>query len=98
MTNLTANMAYDQNHHFYEFLIALSTTEGIITTREKLHYHDDLVDIVASSDQSFHRAVREITELYDSYVLNDEEIDQYSIIALNGDLHWKYRLELPCRS
>ena len=98
MTDLTANMAYDQNHHFYEFLIALSTTEGIITTREKLHYHDDLVDIVASSDQSFHRAVREITELYDSYVLNDEEIDQYSIIALNGDLHWKYRLELPCRS
>lgn len=98
MTNLTANMAYDQNHHFYEFLIALSTTEGIITTREKLHYHDDLVDIVASSDQSFHRAVREITELYDSYVLNDEEIDQYSIIALNGDLHWQYRLELPCRS
>ena len=98
MTNLTANMAYDQNHHFYEFLIALSTTEGIITTREKLHYHDDLVDIVASSDQAFRRAVQEITELYDSYVLNDEEVDQYSIIALNGDLHWKYRLELPCRS
>ena len=98
MTNLTANKAYDQNHHFYEFLIALSTTEGIITTREKLHYHDDLVDIVASSDQAFRRAVQEITELYDSYVLNDEEIDQYSIIALNGDLHWKYRLELPCRS
>ena len=98
MTNLTANMAYDQNHHFYEFLIALSTTEGLITTREKLHYHDDLVDIVASSDQAFRRAVQEITELYDSYVLNDEEVDQYSIIALNGDLHWKYRLELPCRS
>ena len=98
MSNLTANMAYDQNHHFYEFLIALSTTEGIITTREKLHYHDDLVDIVASSDQAFRRAVQEITELYDSYVLNDEEVDQYSIIALNGDLHWKYRLELPCRS
>lgn len=89
---------FETNHHFYEFVIAISTTEGILTMREKIYHHDSLVDTVASSDQSFHRAVREITELYDSYVLNDEEMDQYSIIALNGDLHWAYRLELPCRS
>ena len=97
-TNELAGNKYDQNHHFYEFLIALSTTEGIITLREKLHYHDDLVDVVASSDQSYRRAIDEITALCEKWLVEDEEVDQYSIVAINDDLCWKDRLELPCRS
>ena len=89
---------YDRNHHHYEFLIALATTEGIITLREKLHHHDDLVDVVASSDQSYRRAIEEITALCEKWLVEDEEVDQYSIVAINDDLCWKDRLELPCRS
>lgn len=98
MTDLTANMAYDQNHHFYEFLIALATTEGIITLREKIHHHDDLVDVIASRDQSYRRAINEITALCEKWLVEDEAVDQYSIVAINDDLCWKERLELPCRS
>jgi hypothetical protein len=94
----TANNKYDQNHHFYEFLIALATTEGIFTIRKKLHYHDDLVDVVASSDQSYRHAIDEITALCEKWLVEDEEVDQYSIVAINDDLCWKDRLELPCRS
>jgi len=98
MTNLTANIAYDQNHHFYEFLIALATTEGIITLREKIYHHDDLVDVIASRDQSYRRAIDEITALCEKWLVEDDEVDQYSIVAINDDLCWKDRLDLPCRS
>ena len=98
MTDLTSNMAYDQNHHFYEFLIALATTEGIITLREKIYHHDDLVDVIASSDQSYRRAIDEITALCEKWLVEDDEVDQYSIVAINDDLCWKDRLDLPCRS
>jgi hypothetical protein len=94
----TANNKYDQNHHYYEFLIALSTTEGIITLRENIHHHDDLVDVIASSDQSYRRAIDEITALCEKWLIEDGAVDQYSIIAINDDLCWKERLELPCRS
>ena len=94
----TANNKYDQNHHYYEFLIALSTTEGIITTIEKIHHHDDLVDTWASRDQSYRRAINEITTLCEKWLIEDEDVDQYSIVAINQDLCWKDRLELPCRS
>lgn len=97
MTELAGNK-YDQNHHYYEFLIALATTEGIITLRENIHHHDDLVDIVASSDQSYRRAIDEITALCEKWLIEDDEVDQYSIVAINGDLCWKERLDLPCRS
>jgi len=94
----TSNLKYDQNHHFYEFLIALSTTEGIITLQEKIHHHDDLVDVIASSDQSYRRAIDEITTLCEKWLVEDEEVDQYSIVAINNDLCWKERLELPART
>jgi hypothetical protein len=94
----TSNLKYDQNHHFYEFLIALSTTEGIITLQEKIHHHDDLVDVIASSDQSYRRAIDEITALCEKWLVEDEEVDQYSIVAINNDLCWKERLELPART
>jgi hypothetical protein len=94
----TAKNKYDQNHHYYEFLIAVSTTEGIITLQEKIHHHDDLVDVIASSDQSYRRAIDEITALCEKWLVEDEAVDQYSIIAINDDLCWKERLELPCRS
>lgn len=93
-----AGNKYDRNHHYYEFLIALSTTEGILTTREKIHHHDDLVDVIASSDQSYRRAIDEITALCEKWLIEDEAVDQYSIVAINDDLCWKERLELPCRS
>jgi hypothetical protein len=94
----TSNMAYDQNHHFYEFLIALSTTEGIITVREKLHHQDDLVDTWASLDLSYRRAIDEITALCEKWLVEDEEVDQYSIVAINDDLCWKDRLDQPVRT
>ena len=91
----TANNKYDQNHHYYEFLIALSTTEGIITLRENIHHHDDVVDAVASSIWSYRRAIDEITALCEKWLVEDEAVDQYSIVAINGDLCWKERLDLP---
>lgn len=94
----TAGNKYDQNHHYYEFLIALSTTEGIITLRERLHHHDDLVDTWASRDQSYRRAIDEITALCEKWLVEDEDVYQYAIVAINEDLCWKERLELPCRS
>jgi hypothetical protein len=94
----TSNMACDQNHHFYEFLIALSTTEGIITVREKLHHHDDLVDTWASLDLSYRRAIDEITALCEKWLVEDKAVDQYSIVAINDDLCWKDRLDQPVRT
>ena len=88
----TSNNKYDQNHHYYEFLIALATTEGIITLRENIHYSDDLVDVVASSIWSYRRAIDEIIALCEKRLL-DNEFEQYSIVAINGDLCWKGRYE-----
>jgi hypothetical protein len=54
--------------------------------------------VVASSDQSYRRAIDEITALCEKWLVEDEAVDQYSIVAINDDLCWKERLELPCRS
>jgi len=36
--------------------------------------------------------------LCEKWLVEDDEVDQYSIVAINDDLCWKDRLDLPCRS
>lgn len=89
-----ADNKYDRNHHHYEFVIMLASEEGLLTMRENVHHHDDLDDAWASYDLSYRRAIDEITALCETWI-TQEGVDQYAIVAINGDLCWKERLDLP---
>jgi hypothetical protein len=88
---------YDRNHWHYDVLIALRTTEGILTVRENLHHHDDLEDVWESSNRSYQRAIDEIMALCEKWLVEDPDVIQYSIVAINEDLCWKERLDQPVR-
>jgi len=84
---------YNKNHHYYDFLIALATEEGIITLRETLDFHDDLEDAAESERKSDLQALGQITDKCEKWLL-DNECEQYSIVAINGDLCWKEHMNL----
>lgn len=83
---------YDRNHWHHEFIIALAATNGILTVHEHVHHHDDLDDSIESYNLSYRRAIDEIMDLCEKWLVEDRDVHQYSIVAINGDLCWKERL------
>jgi hypothetical protein len=88
-----SNRKYNKNHHYYDFLIALATEEGILTVRESIHLFDDLEDAAESERNSNLQALGQVTDTCEKWLLGNE-CEQYSIIAINGDLCWKEHMDL----